>query len=570
LGYQLVSGGRVKKEIRLKMLTTFAVVAIVSLTGCAKPAATTTTTGTTTPTQTQTPVPTSSPIPKPTQSGQYGTLRLALSTFGMETLNPATADSTCIRDLLGPIMDQMIEQEGRDLGGTGVIQKFEASSDALSWIYHVRKGIKFQDGSDLTAKDVKFSIDAYIAKNAFNQSLAGLVDHTEIVDDYTVRIFTKGFQPDLPWYTGRTRTSGYVGEVVPKDYVDKNGWQYFQQHPVGSGPWKFTRHVLGDTVEYEAVASHWRQTPEFKNLINIIMPEEATRVASLKTGAVDGIDASLDTAHSLELAGFKTNALDGYSSEILLHGAYQTGAGPIADVRVRQALSLAINRDEINKTLLYGKSDPLGPPHNSVETSGFDYAYWMDYAAKAYRYDPEAAKTLLQQAGYSNGFSIKLWTYPMGEVPYITRLADVVQGYWLKIGVKAEISPTDDGSYRPIRNTLKSPVLIGAASTYGYSAGPSPVKNLIHAYHTTSGSFALVGKAMPEYDDLLNKALSEMDPAKRAEYVKQGLQIAFDSWTVLNIARTAREVVIGPQVDISFPTPAFSLSVRADLAKHKK
>jgi peptide/nickel transport system substrate-binding protein len=462
----------------------------------------------------------------------------------------------------------MVEAEGRDLSTAGVIEKWELAPDALSWIYHVRKGIKFHDGSDLTAKDVKFSLDGYASKDAYTPALSGIIDHTDIVDDYTVRVYTKGPQPDLPWYTGSSRVSGWVGEVMPKDYIDRYGMAYFQQHPIGSGPWKFVRHVPGDTMEYEAVSNHWSQTPEFKKLTNILIPEETTRVASLKTGAVDGIDISLDTAHELDMAGYKTNALDGYSSEILLYGAYQTGAGPIADVRVRQALSLAINRDEINQTLFYGKSSPPGPPHNSEDSTGFDLAYWMAYAAKAYRYDPAQAKLLLQQAGYPNGFSFKLWTYPVGEGPYITKLAEVVQGYWLNIGVKAELVTTDDGAFRPIRNTLKSPTLIGAAGTYVYSAGPNTVKNLIHAYHTTQGSFTLVGKAMPELDDLLTRASSEMDPAKRQDLVKQGLQIAFDSWTILMIGRVARMVALGPKVDITFPVPAFSLPVRADIAKH--
>ncbi len=552
------------RTVRAKVIAAVLAIFLLSA-GCARPVTTTKATSepTTTPTLTQAPTTTATP------TGAYGELRFALSTFAKEVLNPIKADSTTARDLISPMFDNMLGAQERELAATQVVERWELDPGALSWTYYIRKGIKFQDGSELTAHDIKFSLDGYVSAEAFVRSLSGMIDHVDVLDDYTVRIYTKGTQPDFPWYTSTvTNVSGYVGSVLPKNYIEQNGMAYFERHPMGSGSWRFIRHIPGDTLEYQAVEKHWRQTPEFKKLTLILIPEETTRVASLKTGAVDGIDVSLESAHELEIAGFKTNALDGYSSEIILHGAFQPGAGPIADVRVRQALSLAINRQEINDTLLYGKGSPPGPPHNSEVSTNFDLAYWMDYAAKAYRYDPEEAKRLLQQAGYADGFSIKLWTFPVGEAPYITKVAEVVQGYWMKIGVKAEISRTDDGSFRPIRNSLKSPVLIGAASTYIYSAASNTVKNLVHAYHTTLGSYTLVGKAMPEFDELLTSMMTEMNPTKRQELIKQGLQKAFDSWTILMISRTSRMVATGPRVYIEFPKPPNSLTAHADIAKH--
>jgi peptide/nickel transport system substrate-binding protein len=470
---------------------------------------------------------------------------------------------------LGPILDYVIVPDGRGLKG-GLVEKWEMAPDGLSWIYHVRKGIKFQDGSDMTAKDVKFSLDGYISNDAFVRLLPPLVDHIDLVDDYTVRVYSQGTQPDLPWFTSCSSVSSGPGEVIPKAYIDQHGWTYFENHPMGSGPWKFVSQVYGDMIEYEAKDKHWQQAPEFKKFTLILMPEETTRVASLKTGEVDAIDVGLDSAYELEKAGYSTGEFIGYSSMVMLHGAYQTGAGPIADVRVRHALSMAINRDEINKTFFYGKSSPPGPPWESEDSGDYDLSYWMDYAAKAWRYDPAAATQLLKDAGYPNGFKIQLWTYPMEGAPYLPNLAQIVQGYWLKIGVNAQIVPTDDGYFRPLRNTLKAPNMIGAASTYRNSCGPNSPRNIASGYSSVQQSICLVGKAMPDLDNLITLAGQEMDPTKKADLISKAIQISFDTWTTLMIGRVPNMVAMGPRVNITFPKPSDSLPMCANLFKHKK
>jgi peptide/nickel transport system substrate-binding protein len=397
-----------------------------------------------------------------------------------------------------------------------------------------------------------------------------MIDHVDVVDDYTVRIYTQGTQPDLPWYTCDLSPAAGTGVVFPKSYIERYGMEYFQSHPIGSGPWKFVNHVLGDMVEYEALDKHWRQAPEFKKLTVILMPEETTRVASLKTGAVDSIDISLESVSELEAAGCRTSSLASYSLAVMLHGAYQQGAGPIGDVRVRQALSLAINRDEIRKSFFYGKAGPPGPPFLSEESRDFDVTYWMDYAAKAFRYDPEEAKRLLTEAGYPNGISIELWSYPIRGATYLPKLAEIVQSYWLKVGVKAQIVPTDDGAFKKIRNTLTSPRLIGQASMNKWGCTTPTPRWLTTGYHPTAGAVALVGNAMPDLTKLIEQSSSEMNPTKRKELIEKAIQITFDSWTDLQIARAPSLIALGPRVDINLPPTAQSVNLFANVAKHRK
>jgi peptide/nickel transport system substrate-binding protein len=537
------------------------------LTGCAKPAATTNIAPSSVSTSTQ---PTLSPAPSAAPSGSYGAIRMALSGFGVETFNPFKSDSTGSKHLIQEVLDNLVVAEGTGLGSGGIAEKWELSPDGLSWIYHIRKGINFQDGTALTGKDVKYSLDGYIGKDSFYSYLRDLTDRVELTDDYTVRIYTKGPQPDLPWYASTATPSSGVGLIVPKDYVERNGMDYFEHHPMGSGPWKFSRHIAGDMAEYEAVDKHWRQTPQFKTFTVILMPEETTRIASLKTQAADAIDIDLESVAPLESAGYKTQVLDPESAFVLLHGAYQSGAGPIADVRVRQALSLAINRDELQTSLFFGKAGPPGPPFSSGTSTGFDLSYWMDYAKKAYRYDMEESKRLLKDAGYANGFSLELWTMPKKGGTYLPKLAEILQSYWMKIGIKTSIVITDDATYKKHRSTLKSNELIGKASTGTYSAGPLTPKNNITGFHSTMGNYTMVGKAMPELDKLLEQTSSEIDSTKRKALIEKAFQIEFDSWTTLMIGAVPYMTAVGPRVDITFTKPAGDLPWFAASAKHKK
>ena len=482
-----------------------------------------------------------------------------------------------VRGVIVPMFDFLVRSGGGQDLAPGIADKWELAPDGLSWFFFIHKGIKFHNGEDLTAEDVKFSLDGYLSEKAIYADLRLMVDRVDIVDDYTVRVYTKGVQPFLP----RTVLNDYspnLGQVVPKDYIEKNGVEYFQRHPVGSGPFRFVRYVPGDMVEYEALDKHWRQVPAFKKLSVILIPEETTRVAMLKTGTLDAVDIDLESAFDLEPAGFRIVTLGVYPVHVFLHGAYlpQAAGMPIADIRVRQALSLAINRDEIQSSFFRGKAAPAGPPFLAASAADVDFSYWLKYSADVWRYDPEEARRLLKEAGYPQGFSIKFWSFTQDGVPYAPKLVEIIQGYWARIGVKAEIVPTDYGTFRASRvggaGRTPVPALIGQASVVGINEMPVAGKSLRIGFAATGSYNFLVGAAfLTEVTALIDASFSETDAKKRADILAKVIKIGTDSYTALTLAAAPALVALGPQIDIDLPKPPVSsIAGHAEFAKHRK
>jgi peptide/nickel transport system substrate-binding protein len=252
-------------------------------------------------------------------------------------------------------------------------------------------------------------------------------------DPYTVTITSSKPGSLIYLLSGDIGTDGLV---VPKKYIQDKGIENFRAHPVGSGPYRIKDLRYDSDLTLESVGRHWRVgVPKYKLIKISLIPEISTASAMLQRGDLDAADVGTQVAN-LQKLGF--HAFVKHASAVVhvyLDGWYLPGT-PLADIRVREALNLAIDRNAINKTLFDGLYTPV-----ALLTLATASDLKFDQTPYLYPYDPERAKALLKE--YGKPISLPLYTIAVEGVQNISALAAAIAGYWEAAGVKVTITPSD-------------------------------------------------------------------------------------------------------------------------------
>ena len=397
-------------------------------------------------------------------SAKSKTLRYAVQTFGAETFDPTVTSISTGLGFAGPLWDWLTSVDINGNLKAGLATGWSSSENSKVWTITLRQGVKFHDGTEMTANDVKFTLlNGFTRKGAKasrTRQFRKKIKAVKVLSSHSVKIIMKSAWPTFAHDI--SNQPGIEGIVLPKTYIEKVGWKKFARKPVGTGAFKFLEHKVGNMVAFAANKNHWRYKPQFERMEILLVPEAATRVAMLKTGQVDIAEVSPDDSEKLAKAGFKF-ARDPQATSLRLHlyGTYYKNAGPTGKLEVRKALNLAINRDEMVKALFRGAGKPAAVFPISELSIGYPKGL------KAYPYDPSQARKLLRKAGYSNGFKIKLYSLPVGGFTMHKQVCEIVAGYWEAIGVKTEIVPSDIGAFRPLYiKQPQSPKIVGQASIF--------------------------------------------------------------------------------------------------------
>ncbi len=330
----------------------------------------------------------------------------------------------------------------------GAAYEWKMSSDARTWTFYIRKGIKFHDGTELTAKDVKFSIEMDIqpgSTSAYSSEIRELLESIEVPDPYKVIVHLKRPSLWLDLLLSDQKTTS--GMILPKHYYEKVGYDNFVAKPIGSGPCKWVSQSIGSYMKLETIDNHWRNgAPKYKYLTLLVIPEQATRVAMLKTGEADVIDIGREVVAEIKNAGFNVHhQKDAFQVGLYPFGQWQNN--PLADKRVRKALAISINRQLLVDTIFLG----MAKPAVSFPVGSGAIGCGADPTLKPYPYDPEEAKRLLKEAGYNekNPLVQPMAVYPRPGLPEGPQMMEAIAGYWEKLGVvKVKIAVTDWGAVR--------------------------------------------------------------------------------------------------------------------------
>jgi peptide/nickel transport system substrate-binding protein len=377
------------------------------------------------------------------------------------------------------------------------------------WEFKLRKGVRFHDGSTMTAEDVKFSFDRVLEpgkeKKASPQygNIRAIKD-VKIVDADTIHIVT-----DKPFPLLLERLVFFP--IVPKKHVEKVGAQAFgTTAPVGTGPWKFVEWKRDQYIKLEAFDGHWRGKPPFKHLVIRAIPEVATQVAELKTGGVDLIrNVSADLVPDL-----KSHPATYVSSTPILRVHYvefDMRNAPMNNKLVRQAANWAVDKQAIIQKMMGG----LG---KQVPTVVQPPAFGYDPTVTPYGYDPKKTTELLAKAGYPNGVDITLHSAFVEFRPVFEAICQMLT----EAGIRTTPKAWDPG---PAWNKFFQSE---GKATHGYygSWGNYSVFDadaVLHPlYHTEPGGW--IGKhytRVEGLDKLIDEGRSTVDQARRKRIYAQ-------------------------------------------------
>lgn len=324
--------------------------------------------------------------------------------------------------------------------------------------FYLREGVKWQNGDEVIAEDVKLSLEHFMRPESVS-SQAGLLRDTiaqiDILDQYTLKITTT--KPSGVLFMQLSRIYGQEGYVLPGRYIQEIGAENFNRNPMGSGPYRVKELVDSSHVTLEAMpGKHWQVgVPKYETVTIKIVPEEITALAMLGRGEADIINVSREALKNVP-ANFVIYPKKGaFIIEIRYEQQWEEGSY-FGDKRVRQALSMAINREELLKTLMGGYGEITG----QALLGTWDIAY---EPGPPYVYDPVEAKRLLNEA-FPDGVKIRL--AGLDRFPENRLVAEVVQGYWEQVGVDVDYWVVDYATYRPLygKGELSNTAYIGPIS----------------------------------------------------------------------------------------------------------
>jgi ABC-type transport system substrate-binding protein len=481
-----------------------------------------------------------------------GTLTVAVATFGNERWLPQLyvgAEDVVLK----PLWENLVS---RDVKGNLIpmlAERWEVADGGRTWRFHLRKGVRFHNGTEVTAEDVKFTFAA-MAKEGSANSMAPefrTIKSMEVEGPYTITV-----RFDKPFVTFANRVNhglfASVAYIQSRKHIETAGEQGSERQPVGTGPWKFVEHVRGDRIVYEAVESHWRAVPHFKRLVFLKVPETATRIAMLRAGNVDVAEIGGEYVDEVKKAGLRTVVMPNVSAIwVILGGQWPTKpsydpkvpwAQPDADKarKVRWALNLAVDKKAIFERVLGGVGTAVGTV-NYYPTDP-----WMSAALlKPIPYDPARAKTLLAEAGYPNGFEVTMNLTAWPGRGFLPDVGEAVATYWEKVGVKVKRRPVDRAVFA---SDFRARSYAGVALAYaGPIIAPEPWELFARIAQTKSAVHLLAEH--PKLDAFIERLAAEASVAERTRIMRDELgPWLYDYMPAVSIGATHSIAAVGPKV----------------------
>lgn len=422
-------------------------------------------------------------------------------------LDPRNGSSTITASILASLYSTLVKTDPTGAIVCDAAESYEQVDDT-TWHFTLRQDVYFTNGDQMTANDVAYTINS-LRDSEKNYALSGDFSfmQVEVLGDFEFNIITDYAFPSLPLRLN------YI-KIIPADYVEEVGDEGFAEAPIGSGPFKFVSWTKDQSVVLEKNPDYYGEVPQIDQLIFEVIPEAADRVAALQAGEVD-IICNVPTTQAEYLQSLDGITVVGQPSTrvVWLQFNLVGEETPLDDIRVRQAMNYAVDRD----ALIAGVLDGYAVKVASISTPEYE---GYDPDVQGYTYDPDQARQLLADAGYADGFTIEC-----SVSPGLLNGTDVVQaiaGQLAEVGINMTITEVDSATQREqIGAGTVAPTFLQGLG------GPYCDINLIASIGFTEGARYCTWVDQ-EFMDLAAQAASEMDADVRAELFSQMQQMMVD------------------------------------------
>ena len=442
---------------------------------------------------------------------------------------------------------------------------WEVSADGTEIVFHLRKGVKFHDGTDFNANAVVFSFARqYDPNHPYNQygewahfrSKLSDVERMEKVDNYTVKLILKRTNAAII-----ATLSHYAVHIVSPTNAEKYKEDAFK-HPCGTGPFKFMEWVKDDHITYVANENYWREKPKLDKLILKLIPDATARLMALEVGEIHGMeypnpadfdrikankDLILMSQVGMNVGFMAMNTGYGYIDankngvrDIETEPLVKTPGylEPLTKKKVRQAINMAIDKQSIVDNIYMGTATVA---KNGMPPSMLGY----NNDIVDYPYDPAKAKELLAEAGYPDGFEVTLYVMPVSR-PYMfdpPKIGEAIHSYLGAVGIKVNIYQVDWTTYLQETEAGKHQMcLLGWTSGTG---DPDSMMNVL--YGANSASIGIADNwafyTNNTVQELFSAALQTYDRERRAEYYKKAQEMIHEDAGWVYLVHSKQSVV---------------------------